>query len=944
MVPISTRSEVQDGLIAQARSLITRIVHNSDDVYGFGTLSCTVYDTAWVALVTKHVNGIKHWLFPESFHYILASQCDDGTWCEDKTAQFDGVLNTIAGLLVLKRYRRDPLQLKVDNRDLDSRIKLATSALHSLLEEWDVSTTNNVGFEIIVPTMLDLLVQEDPSLSFELKGREALTEIREAKMNRFQPELLYQGKLMTLTHSLEALLGRIDYDNVARYTVKGSMFASPSSTAAYLMSASTWDDEAETYLRYTITASTGKGSGGVPGVFPTTYFEYTWILSTLFRAGFQSSELDSPELTAMTDTLLKAFKAFSGAIGLDSGIEPDVDDSAKIVTTLNMLGKPAHARYLCDNFEVETHFRVYPRERDPSFSANCNALAAFLHQPDVEVYSSQILKAASYLCERMWNADEKIDDKWNKSHLYSSFLYTQVMTDLMAITEAGRLDGVFTKELLTRVCVTIFQSCLRAMLKQSHDGSWNQSLEETAYAILHLTEARRLCFFEQISEPLENSIYRGITFLTTIDKPPMEYLWSDKVSYGSAYLAETYVLAARRAAESTSVTNLVGFSIWKDNASTKMHKLVGLFHRTPLLKALPKWELQASMIEASIYQGLLQDARLEVLQRPKVDGGEYLSIIPFTWTSCSNSARTNASASHLWELMALSFFTYQVDEFMEAVAGPAFKGRMTHLHAIIDEAVHCSQNRERTPGECENTNHVTSELLQAVRFILDNPTVRKASPYDRNTLLQELRIFLHAHVTQVEDNASFGRERLTGDKALTSYRSQLYRWVHTISSDHIAGPFCFYYATCLLGATLTAHPPNDCFPKSSQKYLAAATCRHLSCMCRMYNDIGSWNRDHREGNLNCLHFPEFSETTSDDAERKASLLTLAQYERKQWCNALQQLEKEMVHGASEPAAARLAKRRACLIDMFCKVTDLYGQIYVLRDVSSVIKDVVRNGE
>ena len=89
-----------------------------------------------------------------------------------------------------------------------------------------------------------------------------------------------------------------------------------------------------------------------------------------------------------------------------------MDDSAKIVSTLNMLDVNIPAQRLCEIYETPTHFRVYPRERDASFSANCNALAALLHQPDIERYRIQVAKIARFLCAKQWHADEKIDDKW----------------------------------------------------------------------------------------------------------------------------------------------------------------------------------------------------------------------------------------------------------------------------------------------------------------------------------------------------------------------------------------------------------------------------------------------------------------------------------------------------------------------------------------------------
>lgn len=133
-----------------------------------------------------------------------------------------------------------------------------------------------------------------------------------------------------------------------------------------------------------------------------------------------------------------------------------------------------------------------------------------------------------------------------------------------------------------------------------------------------------------------------------------------------------------------------------------------------------------------------------------------------------------------------------------------------------------------------------------------------------------------------------------------------------------------------------------------EKYLAATTCTHLSTMTRMYNDLGSWPRDRDEGNLSCLHFPELAGAEGDvlgsDSARKETLGRMAAAERTRWRDALEHLSTEMRAAAPDPAAERLAGRRARLVSMFCDVTDLYGQIYVLRDVSTRIKNEVRNGQ
>jgi hypothetical protein len=58
---------------------------------------------------------------------------------------------------------------------------------------------------------------------------------------------------------------------------------SPSSTAAYLMNTSVWDEDAEQYLRRVIVqCQKYVGDRGVPAVWPITTFEFSWV-SCLFQ-------------------------------------------------------------------------------------------------------------------------------------------------------------------------------------------------------------------------------------------------------------------------------------------------------------------------------------------------------------------------------------------------------------------------------------------------------------------------------------------------------------------------------------------------------------------------------------------------------------------------------------------------------------------------------------
>jgi hypothetical protein len=61
------------------------------------------------------------------------------------------------------------------------------------------------------------------------------------------------------------------------------MLINVSSTAAYLMNATNWDDEAEAYLKKVVCRDgpNEPGRGGVPCAWPTTIFELSWVITTL---------------------------------------------------------------------------------------------------------------------------------------------------------------------------------------------------------------------------------------------------------------------------------------------------------------------------------------------------------------------------------------------------------------------------------------------------------------------------------------------------------------------------------------------------------------------------------------------------------------------------------------------------------------------------------------
>ncbi|KAI0099185.1 Copalyl diphosphate synthase [Nemania sp. FL0031] len=967
----------QDALQAQdlnerAIALIRRAVQDYDFKYGSGTMSCAAYDTAWVSLVTKTTNGAKYWLFPECFDYLLRTQASDGSWGKESNSQIDGILSTAAALLSLLRHVAEPLQ--VSDETIVQRTENAALSLCSQLSAWRVSETVHVGYELIVPTMLSLLQNEAPDLTFDFEDSDELARAQAKKLSKFKAEHLYTKMQTTAIHSLEAFVGIIDFDKVAHHKLQGSMMGSPSATAAYLMNATNWDEDAEAYLKHVIQSSAGQGSGGVPSAYPSTYFEYTWVISTLMQGGFAETDLECPELAKMTDILTRAFRNEKGVIGFDilmMGKAPhmgsDVDDTAKGILSLGMLGIDIDVNPMIEAFETDTHFQTYPSERDPSFSANCNVLITLLHQQNASLFAPQILKTVRFLCETWWNTDGQIKNKWNTSHLYPSVLLVEAYTAFWKEHNNFQVLRLIDDELVSRFAIAFFQACLRTMLQQHEDGSWDKMAESTAHGVLILCEARKSALFGSLQAHVDAAISRGVKFLVSNGEHAAAYCWVEKVSYASPILTEAYVLSALKAANGGATTiRPIESKAWTTEMLSRLSlKPAYLFRQTPLFSGVSEFELHASIVEASLFQPLLRRRRLLVFPRKDMEKDKYFDLIPLTWTACNNRSRAFAPTAFLYEMMIVSFLNYQADEFMEAVAGPAYLGNLDALRKLIDCTISSAEVENSTtttkdldtgiassetptwtppPSIPEDSSmddpdqdgEVASILARFTQYILERPGVAAASAWSRKWLRRELRIFLQAHITQTKDNIRFSHDMKLGNgKYYASATESYFCWVRSTSADHTSCPYAFSFVNCLLSSSMANG--GDCFGTMGEKYLGADVCRHLATMCRMYNDYGSVSRDQAEGNLNSLNFTEFDNEWDAGTEgEKAALFRVAEYERSCLDGALSHLEKEgdLAAGLRSPDARQLNRRRMVIWRMFCDVTDLFGQLYVVRDLAS----------
>ena len=404
-----TAFDLPSDLSVRARNVIQRLANDCTEGRQKSYLTSSVYNMAWISIISKHVDGECRWLFPECFQYILDNQLSHGGWQNFKpdeegiAAGDDGIINTMAALLALHTHQTSSQVVGASiPHDLDKRIINATSALQSMLQSWDVTSCDNCGFEIIVPAHLEML--ERHGFHFSFTGRQILWAKRDRKMSKFKPEHLYGKSVTSLLYSLEALIGKVDFDRIAHHKTQGSMMSCPASTAAYLMNTSVWDEESEQYLRSAL--STGVASY----LWPSTIFEINWVVKTFLAGGLTPNSLGLSQLNVLADYIENTLEQQEGTVGWAPGLICEADDTSSAIYILNMLGRPTYPDGLFAAFESKDRFRSFTLDGNPSPSVNSHVLKALLHTPNPKLYQSQILKAASFICDCWW--DGNMDDKW----------------------------------------------------------------------------------------------------------------------------------------------------------------------------------------------------------------------------------------------------------------------------------------------------------------------------------------------------------------------------------------------------------------------------------------------------------------------------------------------------------------------------------------------------
>ena len=541
-------------------------------------------------------------------------------------------------------------------------------------------------------------------------------------------------------------------------------------------------------------------------------------------------------------------------------------------------------------------------------------------------------------------------------------LLAQGLIRLLKICDRPRFPPLPDALVKQKIPIILFQILSRILSNQRSCGSWGlkDSSEETAYSILALVAIYSIAWGSEVRSLVATAVERGREFLRDQDWTISDYLWIEKVTYRSSIFSHAFSLAAMHMPLHPDCSGEIEVGL-ADVPPQVMAGFSKLFSKLPLFADEPKWKTELGIVEGYMFIPQLKAIRLNIFPRRGMEEDKYLEYIPLTWTLSNNLTGGSLPTSILWEMMVLSMLNYQADEYMEAVVGKYGGEELDIVKQIISHLCESSNSqinengkrsrprhedegpKKRLPSLNEASNASLSDVEETlgryVDYVKSHAESKHASMSDRSWLRNELCTFLLAHITHTEDNARFSRQEpsTTTPTTFQTPRSSFYEWVHTTSANHTSCPYSFAFF-----CSLTNRAGNDCFANLPQRYISQDLCRHLAVMCRMYNDYGSIQRDRLERNLNSINFPDFIDgdgagaeelanrsssfsKVNDDASEtacKEKLFHVAEYERK--CLQL----------AIAEARAVISKRTAGCLEVFINVTDLYGQIYVVKDIAS----------
>ncbi|XP_023511554.1 ent-copalyl diphosphate synthase, chloroplastic isoform X2 [Cucurbita pepo subsp. pepo] len=361
-----------------------------------GDISISAYDTAWVALIPRVLDGVKTPLFPSSLEWIAQNQLPDGSWGDSGIfSAHDRILSTLACVLALNSWKVHPDKSEKGMVFLNKNIsKLEDENAEHML----------IGFEVAFPSLMEFAKRLNLQVPTDSPVLQEINHRRNIKLTRIPKEIMHKVPT-TLLHSLEGMEGMegLYWGKLLKLQAPdGSFLKSPASTAFAFMK--TNNSNCLKYLESVV----NRFNGGVPNVYPVDLFEHIWSVDRLQRLGV--SRFFHPEIVESVDYVRRHWTDKGICWARDVEFY-DIDDTAMGFKLLRQFGHEVSAEVF-KNFEKDGEFVCIAGQSTQAVTGMFNLYRA---SDQVMFLGEKILEDAkkfSYKFLRAKQAADELLDKW----------------------------------------------------------------------------------------------------------------------------------------------------------------------------------------------------------------------------------------------------------------------------------------------------------------------------------------------------------------------------------------------------------------------------------------------------------------------------------------------------------------------------------------------------
>ncbi|KAK8614651.1 hypothetical protein V6N13_068448 [Hibiscus sabdariffa] len=337
-----------------------------------GEISCSAYDTAWVALI-EDVNGSGSPQFPSTLQWIANNQLPDGSWGDAHIFNIHP-----------DKYQKGVSFFKENISKLGNE-----NAEHM-----------TIGFEVAFPSLMDIARTLNIEVPYDSPAFQDIYESRDLKLTKIPKEIMHNVPT-TLLYSLEGMSG-LEWEKLLKLQCPdGSFLFSPSSTAYAFIQTND-----ENCLKY-LTGIVQRFDGGVPGVYPVDLFEHIWTIDRLQRLGI--SRYFEHEIKQCLDYVYRHWTEEGICWARNTRVH-DIDDTAMGFRLLRLHGYDVSADVF-RHFEKDGEFFCFVGQSNQAVTGIFNLYRA----SQVQFPGDQILEDARRFSSnflRQKQAAHQLLDKW----------------------------------------------------------------------------------------------------------------------------------------------------------------------------------------------------------------------------------------------------------------------------------------------------------------------------------------------------------------------------------------------------------------------------------------------------------------------------------------------------------------------------------------------------